>query len=274
MRRIVSLLGLSLFIAGSVLPGTSRAQETCCQQQGSCSTIDPNDVLSKDDCVDVGGQPTSGACSEKGLCGGTVVCCETSGRPPCSETTADDCATLNGLPHQNALCDGDNDNDRGGPCLNFCPACKRGEVLCGTACVDTASDAKNCGACGITCPAEPNATVQCVNGTCGGTCKAGFANCNEDTADGCETNVASDVNNCGGCGVHCAAGPNVAGQACVKGTCTITACQAGFGDCDGQAADGCETSVLDNPNHCGSCGRHCHFPLICAGDQCFRPTAR
>jgi hypothetical protein len=54
-------------------------------------------------------------------------------------------------------------------------------------------------------------------------CDAGFGDCNGDAADGCETNTASDVNNCGGCGTVCAE-PNTIELSCDAGSCTPTLC--------------------------------------------------
>jgi hypothetical protein len=44
---------------------------------------------------------------------------------------------------------------------------------------------------------------------------------------------------------------------CVGGTCIITSCDAGFRDCDGLVATGCETEVNANLQHCGTCGNVC-----------------
>lgn len=46
---------------------------------------------------------------------------------------------------------------------------------------------------------------------------------------------------------------------CVGGACVVTACNEGFGDCDGLAATGCEVDLttLDN---CGACGDRCDLP--------------
>lgn len=41
---------------------------------------------------------------------------------------------------------------------------------------------------------------------------------------------------------------------CSEGKCE---CTGGFGDCDGDDANGCETPLATDPLHCGSCGRDC-----------------
>ncbi len=120
------------------------------------------------------------------------------------------------------------------------------------------SDPGHCGACGIACTSPPGGAVQCVNGacqmqTCG--CPVGRGDCNHDCADGCEIDLTSDVNNCGFCGNACKL-PN-ATAACVKGKCTIAACDKGFADCDKFPTDGCEKNLETDQENCGSCGNVC-----------------
>lgn len=116
----------------------------------------------------------------------------------------------------------------------FMCMCPAGKTFCaglfadtGT-CVDIASDAANCGACGSACSsiestARFGATAfgVCQSGTCKMDCFAGRADCNGNEGDGCEVNSDSDPRNCGGCGRVCDA---VAGQACVGGRCMVEPC--------------------------------------------------
>ena len=53
-------------------------------------------------------------------------------------------------------------------------------------------------------------------------CYDGFADCNGDLKDYCETNTKSDPMNCGACGRVCDA---IAGQACVNGECVVEPCK-------------------------------------------------
>jgi hypothetical protein len=48
-------------------------------------------------------------------------------------------------------------------------------------------------------------------------------------------------------------------------------CDAGFGDCDGNAANGCEVDLTQRPGHCGACGNACSLPNatpVCAAGAC------
>jgi len=117
------------------------------------------------------------------------------------------------------------------------------------------SDIKNCGMCGKSCAAQ-NAVVACMNGGCVVTgCVMGFADCNKQIGDGCEINIASDVNNCGGCGNVC----NLANAqaACIAGKCVIAMCNPGFSNCDGNDLNGCEANTSSDINNCGGCNAKC-----------------
>lgn len=58
---------------------------------------------------------------------------------------------------------------------------------------------------------------------------------------------------------------------CALGACAVGACVAGFGDCNGLPADGCETN-LQTVNDCGACGMKCplleNVDMACVGGAC------
>jgi hypothetical protein len=123
---------------------------------------------------------------------------------------------------------------------------------CGSLCVDHATDTFNCGTCGKIC-SYSHAGATCSAGACVmGACHAGYADCNKEPSDGCET--ALDTNrDCGACGRACAT-PN-ATSICMAGTCSAPECLPGWADCNSAVA-GCETS-LGSSEHCGVCGKRC-----------------
>ena len=130
--------------------------------------------------------------------------------------------------------------------------------------LDTAAD---CGSCGATC-APANATPACVSGGCAiGVCNTGWADCDAISSNGCETSLFT-IESCGACGTICA--PPHATPACPSGACSVGACDAGWGNCDGDASNGCE-SPLDRVESCGACGVVCapaNATPSCDGTSC------
>jgi hypothetical protein len=56
-----------------------------------------------------------------------------------------------------------------------------------------------------------------------------------------QKNLQTDAESCGVCGTKCALlVKNTQGITCSGGRCNYAACSAGFGDCDGNPANGCE----------------------------------
>ena len=122
----------------------------------------------------------------------------------------------------------------------------------------------------------PNADAVCIDRQCTIVrCQPGFVDCDGDDANGCEGTLDS-VENCGACNAACAL-PNVLHHRCAAADsgrrCEIDkecgsdvagcddpnahlGCAQGFGDCDGNPANGCET-VLNTLANCGGCGVVC-----------------
>lgn len=131
-------------------------------------------------------------------------------------------------------------------------------------------DVANCGACGRTCgAANANGAGTCLDGQCQFACKTGFADCNRDGADGCETDLLNTADHCGTCDTACKV--NHAGAACGNGQCIVGACESGYADCNKKAADGCETLLATSADHCGSCDKVCgdgNRVKSCAAGSC------
>jgi hypothetical protein len=209
----------------------------------------------------VPGCDTQRGCAEgRACCGGGCIDVQTS--PIHCGACGTVCATVNGTPacvagrcgvgRCNAPfgdCDGDGANG------------------CET---NTQSTPAHCGACGMACPAVTNGTAACSAGRCVvGQCTQGFADCDGDASNGCETNLNTTLSDCGRCGNAC----NVEGGSavCAAGVCQRSACNMGRGDCDGNTANGCETELDSDPRNCRVCGNACNVPnatAACIGGGC------
>jgi len=132
------------------------------------------------------------------------------------------------------------------------------------------SDVSNCGSCGSACSSS-NGTRSCAAGSCGIACNAGYGNCDGDArSNGCETDITSNVSNCGGCGSFCSS--NNVTPFCTSGNCTGS-CNAGWANCDADLrSNGCETNIGSSIANCGGCGITCSgnntTTISCSGGVC------
>lgn len=139
--------------------------------------------------------------------------------------------------------------------------------LASNGCETQLNTLSDCGACDRSC-ALPSAISMCMGGSCAvASCSPLSADCDGGAMNGCEARLDS-LTNCGSCGRPCS--PANATATCGGGTCGIAACNTGHADCDGMAANGCETP-LDTLTDCGGCGTSCDLPNAtesCATRSC------
>ncbi len=185
----------------------------------------------------------------------TLAGCETS-----TSSNSNHCGACNYVCAQHA------------PANSHTTGCTQGECqfTCDTNYLDCTADAgcetykltdiSHCGACNNNCsdsaPAHMHATG-CASGQCQYACDSGWEDCDTSAgAPGCETNISSDVNNCGGCNTLCSTlePPASHVKSCTGGQC-IFECDDGYGDCGSGA--GCETNTNVDMSNCGSCGTSC-----------------
>jgi len=132
------------------------------------------------------------------------------------------------------------------------------DTMDGNGCEAALTTPTNCGTCANDCTGKPNTTgAGCDNGACSFSCASGYRDCDTVASNGCEVNINTPAN-CGSCGNNCAALANVAMAACTTNGCDITACAAGFSDCDGLPSNGCERSTTTLTD-CGTCNTACAF---------------
>lgn len=129
------------------------------------------------------------------------------------------------------------------------PPCPSGQVKCGLACVDTATNDLHCGACN-----QPCGLGACVGGACQCDVGAGAAACPPGHFPRC-ADTQHDAAQCGAACATCKPG-----AACDLGTC---ACPAGTTDCPA----GCFDTQADARN-CGGCGIACLPGETCEAGLC------
>jgi len=269
--------------------GTRCASGQSCVR-GACTTLCPY-TMCGGACVDL--QTSVANC---GACGractapnGTPRCAAGAcGIASCNAGYADCDATVAGC-EVNTASDAANCGRCGTRCAfpNAAASCSAGACLLG-ACnpgyancdgvasngceTDLRTSVTNCGACSNRCSA-PNGTPTCAAGACGlGACNAGYANCDGVATNGCEVNTTNDVNNCGACRTVCPAASVwfTGSVACVASACAPQ-CNPGYGNCDGNVANGCEASINTNAS-CGACGRTCTGSCSATGGACSSAT--
>ncbi len=258
----------------------ARCGDTCAVGVPVCQRTTGGTFVCATGC-DVGLANCDGSCanlaSDPLHCGTCSTVCPTppNSRPSCFGTCGITCLTgfgncdasrLNGC-EANLLTSATNC----GACGRVCPsgmictagacACPTGLTLCGSRCVNIASDPANCGTCTRTCPSGGNGSATCVGGMCRLACATGFGNCNGNASDGCEADLRRDLMNCGGCGVSCATT-----GACVASACmTVTACMLPRVMCGAICTD-----TATDPMNCGACGSVCSGGVAagCSGGAC------
>jgi hypothetical protein len=244
--------------ADVALPGCG-SDEACAADGGAMTRCDPQSRQ----CVQC---VTNDHCAAGSLCVGNVCVmgCTTERPCPAAQSCCDGACVE--LQSNVAAC---------GACGNRCSvanaaaACVNGACtvgMCNAPFGDCDGNATNgcetntqtapahCGACGMACAARPNSAAECAAGACRYTCAAGFGDCDNDPSNGCEARLDTPER-CGACTTRCDLANATA--ACTMGRCAVNACTAGFGDCDGNATNGCETDTRRSDAHCGACGTQC-----------------
>ena len=186
--------------------------------------------------------------------------------PPCGAGTA--CDEALGLCVPDAP-GGDMAVSQDGPPPGCSPACAGLTPYCNAAkkCVGCLDD-KSC----------PQGSYCKVAGPDAATCVPG---CKDDLRCGggkCCTmrcvDVGNDANNCGACGNKCSG--NHTQAICVAGKCQMGKCDSGWGDCNKDPKDGCETNLHVDANHCTGCGMKCSMPnaVNACADGCYATACK
>jgi hypothetical protein len=206
----------------------------------SCSLANATEACSSQSCIVASCDPGFASCDGSDLNG-------------CEIDLTSDAGNCGSCGNQCTNAHGSN-SCSGGSCA---PTCDSGYDDCNAdpadGCESSLDTTTNCGVCGNTCNL-PNATAMCSAGGCAiAACDAGYSDCDGDPSNGCEVNLLSSSSNCGACGNQCT---NAHGSTSCSGGSCAPSCSSGWDSCDGDADDGCETSLTTTSN-CGSCGSTC-----------------
>jgi hypothetical protein len=137
-----------------------------------------------------------------------------------------------------------------------CKDCAGGFHMCSSSCEQDHANSPDAGCslgCGATtCDAPQYASAKCTSdGHCDFACDTSFDKVGDA---GCECPSGQMVCNGNVCQQCCVDTDCVGNQVCNGGVCA--GCQPGYGDCNNNLGDGCETH-LNTTSNCGSCGHGC-----------------
>lgn len=160
------------------------------------------------------------------------------------------------------ICDGrdqdcDGEIDEGGVCSECGPGLADCDGDPANGCEADLRAAETCGACDVRCE---GASALCAREGDDFVCAERCPSSAPTQCGGACADTATDLAHCGGCDQPCGRPHRIA--SCGGGACAIGECEAGWGDCDGDAENGCEAS-LSSVERCGSCGNACPAPAAC-----------
>ncbi len=259
---------LGIFIAGGagLAAGCSASGSSTAPGVGGAGGSAASDAGSDGSAATSGSGGTSAAGGTSGSAGssGSAGGGGTAGGGGC--TTNADCVGKPGGP----ACDTTTGSCVGCVAASDCPQgqyCDTSAQICKAGCdeaADCAPPTPHCNTTSNQCnectndPQCPSGQI-CVNGACATGCSptqpcptSGETCCGNSCHD-----LTTDPNSCGLCGTKCPSYANAA-SVCTGGNCQMGACAAGFADCNGNPADGCEQnlstgSCLCTPSATQSC---------------------
>lgn len=100
----------------------------------------------------------------------------------------------------------------------------------------------------------------------GSNCDPDHMDCNNNPLDGCEIDITSSIEHCGGCNRLC--NPANANGKCINKICIIESCKPNFQNCNNDVIDGCEADLKNSPTTCGSCYNNCGENSLCIDGKC------
>ena len=268
-KRWLFLIGLGLIVGSGCTSSVSQGDRIQCfdSPDGKAYYCDNDELCCGGGCVLESAENCGvcgTACGDGSTCQDGACICEQTGKF-CSMTCVNN--PVNGGcvdPQSNVTHCGGNSNNDCDPNLEVCgKACQSGEVCsngvcasdcagdlenCGGSCVDTENNVLHCGTCHSACPLPDGSNnisrTYCLNGGCTIECQKGYADADDNIANGCEKEVTFVCGNgivelgemCDGLRLNDQTCSSIVGP----GSTGILACRP---DCMGFDATGCSAST-------------------------------
>lgn len=210
-------------VPGGIIDSIST-EDVALSEDGSYNVLDYEDILEDtSDTINTNNDPEN--CGSPGyVCSEHVTPTDQNGYPSSLICVAGNCVVDVCVPGR-----ADCNNDFSDGCETY-----------------TGSDPANCGYCGFRCEFQ-NALADCQFSQCSLIrCKNPYANCDMNISNGCETDTANDINNCGMC--HHVCSINNAYTECRDSQCIFLGCRPGFIDNNKDLKDGCEYQCTPSNN--------------------------
>jgi hypothetical protein len=255
-------IGLTCGAGGQNVCGQGECSPKSCVTVGAQCGIASDGCSKAIDCGTCALPDTCGATAQANMCGCIPKTCGQLGAA-CG-TIPDGCRGVIdcGACKNGQTCGGGGPNQCG-----YSQCAPKGCAQLGASCgyvSDGCSKAIDCGECDGTSQCGGGGVVNqcgCPPKSCfqmGASCGAVDTGCAQIDCGSCPA-----PNSCGGggvpnqCGCSCTL-PNADAQ-CSDGGCAIAQCKAGWTDCNGSSADGCEVQESSDPSNCGACGKSCKY---------------
>ncbi|MBS2032478.1 MAG: hypothetical protein JST54_31570 [Deltaproteobacteria bacterium] len=250
----------------------------------TCGTCAAGKTCASGVCVDTGCSAHQNVVDEPCALGGAAVgsCCAYPGGSSCRDLANDpancghcDYACPAGQTCAHGACSGAGASCGTAALGQRCGDGGANQACCVDGCADILSANTDCGQCGHAClSGESCEGGHCVVASCGG---SDFEYCAPDggqsvcCGSSC-SDLASDPQNCGTCGVVCDGGGCALFQ-CALATCTTgtqdQTCVAASGAPGTCCGGGCAETFID-PFNCGGCGIVCAITSPCVGGVCLQ----
>jgi hypothetical protein len=237
------------FAAGATLQSILRTGSTCAANTGADANLLVEYKMAAGD---------ADTCGSGALCG---TYCETTSLDP-SNCGSCGTACASGDPCVSGTCGTAN----GTSCTSN-SSCQSGFCSSGVCAVNPCIGQPAGTTCGSTSCSGKSCTVFQCDGS--GVCQQSTTSCAGGGLEVCGTacvDTSKDVNNCGACGTVCSSNHDT--PSCVSGACSVASCAAGYANCNGSAADGCEVNTQSDANNCGGCGIACTTGQTCNSGAC------